>query len=163
MKLIPLTQGKFAMVDDADFEELSRHKWCVLRAARGFYAVRVVWGSRQKMIYMHRAIMGALPGQEVDHIDGNRLNNTRANLRIVDRAGQARGFQSKRIGASSEFRGVSWHTPYNKWRAAIKHEGRQYFLGYFTVEKERAAALVFDNKARELGWPESGLNFPKTN
>lgn len=158
MKLLPLTQGKFAMVSDADFEELNKYKWRANKQGRGFYAIRGIWKFKQT-VYMHRVIMGALPGQQVDHIDGNPLNNQRANLRIVDYAGQRRGFQSKRRGKSSEFRGVYWNKPLQKWQAQIQHAGCIYYVGIF--ENEREAAHARDAKAREFGWPESGMNFPK--
>lgn len=87
MKLIPLTRGLSVKVDDADFAELSAHKWYALRfhKQRAFYAARGGGGGRVGgMIYMHRVISDAPKGKLVDHIDGDGLNNTRANLRICD-------------------------------------------------------------------------------
>lgn len=159
MKLIPLTQGKFAMVDDDVFEELNKFKWHAAKTSRcRVVAGRNAPGPKRGTILMHRVIMNALPGQEVDHKDGNPLNNTRANLRIVNHAGQQRGFISKFPGCSSEFRGVSWDKRLCMWKAHIWQNGRYYWLGRFANESD--AAKAFDKKAREFGWPEYGLNFP---
>ena len=80
MKQIPLTQGKFAIIDDKDFEYLNQWKWTY----DGRYAIRSVAftvGKRSK-IYMHRIILNTPVGMDTDHIDMNRLNNQRLNLRI---------------------------------------------------------------------------------
>lgn len=161
MKLVPLTRGLFAQVDDDRFEALSEHKWHALKAANDYFvAARRAPGGGT--ILMHRVIMGALPGQQVDHKYGNSLNNQCYNLRLLAahtaHAEQQHGFLRKRRGSSSNYRGVSWHKRAGKWRAEIKHGTHRYHLGLFT--DEAAAAKAFDAKARELGWPEYGLNFP---
>lgn len=158
MKLIPLTQGKFAMVDDELFEELNKFKWCALKKGRNFYAVRNMPGARGTNIYMHRAITDALPGQEPDHVDGNGLNNLLTNLSLGDHLANTHSFLKRRVGVSSEYRGVYWDKRRQKWHASLQHAGQRHFIGYFSDEKD--AAKAFDMKARELGWPEQGLNFP---
>lgn len=89
MKTIPLTQGKVALVDDEDYEELSRFKWCATKNRRGkFYAVRggPRAGGGSPTVQMHVVIAGTPAGMDTDHIDGDSLNNQRSNLRICTRA-----------------------------------------------------------------------------
>lgn len=80
MKKIKLTQGKYALVDDDDFEELNKYKWCYIGCG---YAVRSV-GKRlhQKTVYMHRVIMNTPKGYETDHINHDRLDNRKCNLKV---------------------------------------------------------------------------------
>src|SRR5581483_10784361 len=96
MKKIPLTQGKIALVDDADFEWLSQWKWCAQKSftREVWYAVSHISNPapppRQRRLIMHRLIVGAALGGEVDHRDGDGLNNQRFNLRQADHAGNMR-------------------------------------------------------------------------
>ncbi len=84
MKEIRLTQGKVALIDDADFEWLSQWKWRCSRHFRTWYAMRTVHSLGKTMtVSMHRLITGAKPGEQVDHVDGNGINNQRNNLRFV--------------------------------------------------------------------------------
>jgi hypothetical protein len=85
MKKIPLSRGKFAMVDDEDFEWLSGYKWYLsgdLRLCPGYAASAGVKSISTSQL-MHRAIMNPNSNMEVDHIDGDTLNNQRSNLRVV--------------------------------------------------------------------------------
>ena len=86
MREICLTMGKVAIVDDEDYGELSRFKWHAVRDGRVFYAVRNSprrGGERGRLIYMHRQLLEAEPGQRVDHIDRDGLNNSQSNLRFA--------------------------------------------------------------------------------
>src|SRR5689334_16735192 len=85
-KLIPLTRGQSAIVDDTDFEWLSQWKWCALPTHRkdGYYAVRRTPNSNGKLLFMHKFILGATTNQG-DHINGNKLDNRRDNLRPATR------------------------------------------------------------------------------
>ena len=82
MKRIVLTQGKYALVDDEDFERLNQFKWCVMKGLRTIYAYRkspMIKG-KQDTIYMHHEIIGKpQKGFVADHIDGNGLRNTKNN------------------------------------------------------------------------------------
>ena len=81
MKKIPLTQGKFTIVDDADFAKINQHKWYAKKASCNWYAARGIRANGQtKTIYMHRFIMNCPAGQEVDHDNHNSLDNQRGNL-----------------------------------------------------------------------------------
>lgn len=152
MKKIPLTQGKFAIVDDADFGRLMQYKWRfdASRAARGgcdFAHGRVT---------MEQEIMHPPKGRVVDHRDGNRLDNRRRNLYICTPTENARN-RRKQKGCSSHFIGVSLHHN-RKWVAYYHKGGRQYYLGSYTLEEQ--AAKVRDAKIVSLGLNDK-LNFKK--
>jgi hypothetical protein len=144
MKYIELTQGKSAIVDDADYERLSCWKWF---AHSGGYAVRnapMVAGVRYGILYMHRLIVDAPTSTEVDHINGNKLDNRRSNLRICDPSlNQAN--RKIRQNTTSQFKGVRYRADRKKWEARIKVKGRGMFLGYFGAETQ--AARAYDTAA----------------
>lgn len=127
MKEINLTQGKVAIVDDGDFDWLSKWKWTYNQNG---YAVRnVKQGHKQTRIYMHRAIMNA--GRlKVDHKDGDTLNNQRQNLRLCS---QSQNIQNsrKRTDNTSGHKGVTFHRASGKWAASICTNGRRLHLGLF--------------------------------
>lgn len=144
MRLIPLrardgSVRALAVVDDADFEHVSRWRWCLSRGGyprRGFS----VGGGKVRHVALHRELMGEPPaGMVVDHIDRDPLNNRRENLRFVT---QAENLQNKRSyrGASSRHRGVSWDSGNGKWRADARLAGRTVYLGLFTDEEAAAEA-----------------------
>jgi len=145
MKEIKLTRGKVALVDDEDFEELNEHSWHAMRAGRHWYAVRASRiDGKQHPIYMHRVIIDAQPGQDVDHVDMTGLHNYRANLRLcTDTQNQAN--RQKQAGCSSKYKGVTWHKQHSKWMAYIRVHGKRIYLGYFDDEWE--AALAYNDAA----------------
>lgn len=143
MKKIPLSRGKVAIVDDKDYEELSKHKWFASKAYRRdvYYAARnrLPKGSRPAHIQMHRQIMNPPDGLQVDHINGDGLDNRRGNLRIVTAAENTRNQRlSKRN--SSGFRGV--YAKGKKWEAMATHDYQYHYLGLF--EDKTDAAIAFD-------------------
>ncbi len=144
MKEIPLTQGLVAMVDDEDYPLLSQFKWHAMVKDHTSYAMRRVRSvkGRQKPVLMHRVIMSAEPGVEIDHKDGNGLNNMRANLRPCTRHQNARNVRG---WGTSKFKGVSWYPKYQKWRSVIYPDKKQILLGYFPSETE--AALAYNRAA----------------
>ncbi len=150
-RLIPLTRGKFAMVDAADYEQLSKYKWHAIKVAGNFYACRKEGG---KTILMHRQIMQAPPGKVVDHKNHNGLDDHRHNLRKCTQQQNVCNSRSK--GGASGFRGVTRHR--DKWSARVKHRGKQYYLGSF--DDPLQAALARDRKARELAGEYAWLNRP---
>lgn len=149
---IPLSRDVFALVDPEDFEELSQYKWSAIRSGRKFYAIRREKG---RTILMHRQIMKARRGTQVDHKDGDGLNNHRENLRSCTSQQNHANVRSYR--GSSRFVGV-WRTG-NKWQAGITCRGKRYHLGLFDDEIEAAKAR--DRKAWELLGEFAYLNFPE--
>jgi hypothetical protein len=147
MKTIPLTQGKATIVDDDDFAELSRFKWCAMRARGTFYAVRCDYDRERKpkrrLLCMHKSIMGTPRGCETDHVDGDGLNNRRSNLRVVTRGQNAHNHIHKAAGKTSRFRGVCWDRKSGRWHAQMRCAGRRIWSGYFDCEM--AAAQAYDD------------------
>jgi hypothetical protein len=133
MREIILTQGKVALVDDEDFEELNKFKWYASVKKKTSYAQRAKAGQNQKKLFLHRVLIDAPQGFEVDHIDGDGLNNQKSNLRIVTRRENA---QNRHINKSSRFFGVTWDKEHTRWRAAIKIKNVTKYLGLFTTEEE---------------------------
>ena len=150
-KQIPLTQGRFALVDDADYEWLSRFGWYFDRYARR----STRQGEFRGGIRMHREILNAPAHMQVDHRNGNRLDNQRSNLRLATATENARN-KKVRSGGSSRYKGV--HVYRDGWRAAATIGNTNIYLGYFTDEAE--AARAYDNAAREYFGDFARLNFP---
>jgi hypothetical protein len=151
VKRIPLTGGLFVYVDATDYEWLSPYTW----SCHGGYAARHVKGKR---IFMHREIMRPPQGMVVDHIDGNKLNNCRVNMRNCTPAENHRN-RIKGIGASSRFRGVSLRKESGKYRAETRFHGAPVYLGIYDNEVE--AARAYDRWAVEQGIEYARLNFPE--
>jgi hypothetical protein len=159
VKTIELTQGYVALVDDEDYERLSRWRWHanVVRGGRVCALRKKRHRGRMTTIYMHREIVGAKPGQQVDHINGDALDNRRGNLRICT-ISQNNQNRYANTGASSQYKGVCWDKGADKWRATITAGGRRKYLG--TFEDEREAALAYDAAARELFGEFARPNLP---
>ena len=148
-KLIPLTQGKFAKVDNEDFDKVKNINWAFSKG----YAYNTLIG------HMHRLIMNAPDDMLVDHKEiEETLDNRRSNLRLATRA-QNQHNQRPQSKSSSKYKGVGWHKPRNKWSGFIGYKGKKYHLGYF--EDEIECAKVRDKKALELHGEFAYLNFPE--
>lgn len=155
--VIPLTQGKFAIVDNADLEELSSHKWYALKHPNNrWYAVRDKYLDGERThIRMHRQLMKATKGQEIDHRNRDGLFNCRCNLRFCTRSQNNSNQQPKE--GTSKYKGIYWHKPNKKWIARIKLNQKHYYLGSFVNEVE--AAKAYDEKAKELFGEFARTNF----
>lgn len=157
---IPLTQGKFALIDEEDAPLISRFKWCARRAIGRdtYYAVRSTYsGNTHKTVLMHRVILDAPDGTEGDHIDGDGLNNTRTNLRLSTTA-QNHCNARRRSNNTSGYKGVSWDKSRGLWAAEARMNGRRIRCGRFATAEE--AARAYDRAAMQLQGEFARLNFP---
>ena len=158
---IPLTQGKYAIVDPEDFERLNKYKWHVVRGAKTYYASRNSRiGNKRIAIKMHREILNPPAPLVVDHINHKGYDNRRANLRPATRAQNAvnKSIQTTSSG-SSKYRGVSWHKNRQKWQAYIGVNYKQIIIGYY--DNEIKAAKAYDKEAKKHHGEFGVLNFPK--
>lgn len=144
----------FALVDDADYEAVLAHRWH--RGSGGDAQRNVKRDDRWTTESLHVFLMGKRFGYEVDHKNGNKLDNRRENLRWATDAENARN--CKRKGASSRFKGVTWAEGKRLWRVRIMFLGKGVHVGYFTNEED--AARAYDRKALELFGEFARLNFP---
>lgn len=149
MKEIFLTQGKVALIDDADFSVVGRYKWSAEKSKSTFYAVAKVKvsGGTRKM-RMHRFLLMPEAGMLVDHRDRNGLNNQRHNLRICN---SRQNNADRGASGASSYKGVCATTirrknksgeikEYAYWQASIQVDGKSKIVGRFRTEKEAAAA-----------------------
>jgi len=141
MRKIKLTQGKYTIVDDNDFERLNQWKWCY--NSWGYAKM----GQNYKTILMHRLIMKTPEGMETDHINGDRLDNRRSNLRICTNA-QNHWNRKKQKNNTSKYTGIRWHKEGKKWEATVQFNKKKIYLGLFKNKTE--AAKNYNQKAREL-------------
>lgn len=146
MKKIPLTQGKFALVDDADFERLSQFKWCV--NGRGYAEA---WDIKNKKTFrMHRFLMGFPEDKNIDHINGNKIDNRIINLRVCTQQGNTMNMSVHKDNPTG-YKGVSWDKAREKYEACIRVNKRKKFLGRFDTAVEAAKAY---NKAAKESYGE---------
>lgn len=158
MKEIPLTQGKFALVDDEDYEWLMQWSWCISSAGYAKRGCRIE--GKRITVSMHCAIMRAPDGMEVDHADRNPLNNQKSNLRIATRAqnGMNRPKVKRNGAATSQYKGVWYDKRRNCWYAMITINRKAIYLG--TFQDEIDAAKAYDNAATNHYGTFAYLNLP---
>lgn len=148
---IPLTQGKVAVVDEADAPLVTPYKWYASwrKSSQTFYAATKTREGRKnsKGILMHRLITGAKPGEQVDHDNHNGLDNRRGNLRICSHAENLRNARITSRPKTSRFKGVYYRKDgyIKRWRAVVRSNGKQVIIGVFHTEEE--AARAYDREA----------------
>lgn len=145
MKTIPLTKGMVALVDDEDFEFLNQWKWTASCCDTHWYAARGFQEHYHKnRILMHRQLMGAVSGQQIDHQDRNSLNNQKSNLRFSSQS-QNVANSNKSKANTSGFKGVTWYKRGQIWQAQLMVNGINHYLGRFDSAQE--AANAYDTAA----------------
>lgn len=147
MKQIPLGGGHFTLVDDKDFEELSKYKWRLSKSDKGhYYARRSSYRETGKKthVFMHRQTLNPPKGMPVDHINNNGLDNRRSNIRVVTTSQNIIRIPKVQTGIS-KYKGVRFSKARNGWYANFEYMGKRYFRGYFKTEEE--AALAYNRLA----------------
>ena len=151
---IPLSRGRVALVSDEDYERVSAHKWSL---DRNGYAVRVTGARPRRKVMLHRFILDAPRGFDVDHINGDLLDTRRTNIRLATRA-QNNANTGPRPGSTSRYKGVRLAEGGRVWLAEISVNSHKRTIGRFA--DETAAALAYD-AAAAAAWGEfARLNFP---
>lgn len=141
MKVLPLNRGLSALVDDADYDLVMKYHWYAAwgKTSNTWYAAVT---NTKPYIQMHRLILGAKAGEEVDHRDHNGLNNTRANIRICTHRQNHQNMRKYR-GGKCPYKGVYFfsHKPVpNPWYVQITVNGKILNLGMFSTPEEGAQA-----------------------
>lgn len=157
---VPLTRGAVAIVDLADAESVSQWSWSLWSIRNKQYAranVGLNNGTR-RYVAMHFYLIGQ-KDMEVDHANGDGLDNRRSNLRVCTHQQNMRNM-TRLVTGSSPFKGVSWFRRDQCWRAYIVSDAKQKHLGYFVDEIE--AARAYDKAAREFFGEFALLNFPES-
>lgn len=162
VKTIKLSRGYYALVDDDFQDEFGGLGWFAIKITdTRVYAARWSRGGlkNRKLIYMHRYVLGKPTERDVDHIDGNGLNNQRGNLRWASRSdNQANKGISKQN--TSGYKGVTWNKRLKKWQASISRENQ---TRYISVHKNiEDAARAYDRECLRVHGEFAVLNFPNS-
>lgn len=152
MKKIPLTQGKYALVDDADYECLKQFNWRIRITGRQVYAIRDLpkHKGKRRTMPIQRFLLNAHPPLYIDHINSDGLDNRRSNLRICTKQ-QNNMNQRPQVGKSSVYKGVTWRTRDKIWAAQIHINKKTIHLGHFKLETDAARAY---NEAAKIYFGE---------
>jgi hypothetical protein len=149
-----------ATVDTEDLPRLSIRRWYSEKRDTTIYASSNYYeDGKEKKIYMHTVVLGQPPvGMEIDHINGNGLDNRKENLRFCTHRQNCQARRKRNKNVTSKYKGVSWLKDSKKWRARIYHaDGYREHLGYF--ESEIEAAKAYDKAALELFGDFATCNF----
>jgi len=168
---IPLSRGYFALVDTADLGRVSAHKWHLKtqRAHPGKYYAQTTFstgrGGDKSTVQLHRFILNAPPGQIVDHINGNPLDNRRSNLRFCTARENSTNVVNSKNRKRGGYKGVTWNRNAQKWEVGIavgsvRSNGKRsrLYLGLFVDPAD--AARAYDAAALKYFGEFAALNFP---
>lgn len=148
MRYIKVSQGYSAVVDNEDYDRLIVYRWYALKTKYKIYA------KNENHVLMHRMVLNHESRLDIDHKNGNGLDNRKKNLRICTRS---QNNYNQKPRNNRKYKGVRQH--YNKWVARIRYKGREIHLGSY--ETEELAARAYDVAAKELAGNFAKLNFPK--
>lgn len=154
--VVPNAAGHHLVVDRIDAERVGAHTWRVDSGDRTFKFYTSIGGRK---VYLSRFILGAKPGELVDHINGDRLDNRRANLRLASHLENSRNRRKSDLATTSRFKGVCKNTRGRRlWKSAIRANGKVISIGKFDCEE--AAARAYDEAARRFHGAFGRFNFP---
>lgn len=149
MKKIFLSQGKFSIVDDEDYEIVNKFKWTLNKMGKREYGYRAFKLSGKRIVVpLHRFIVDCPIGLIVDHINGNGLDNRRCNLRICTQSQNHMNQRTQTRKKTSIYKGVCWNKLIKKWASKIKINNKTINIGFFDSEKK--ASFAYDEKAKLL-------------
>lgn len=155
MVIVPLTQGRVTIIDDEDENRVSQYKWCAYKhkdkntwyATHNFKTIEGTFYGQD----LHRFIMNAKPGIQIDHKDGNGLNNQKSNLRFCNNTENHQNQKKSKTyngkPTTSIHKGVVWYKKEKRFRSRISIDGKRIHLGWFKNEIE--AAKSYDKAATE--------------
>ena len=137
MKIIKLTQNKETIIDNEYYQLLNKYKW------QYHHTGDVIRGEmrngKYKILSLHREIMNAVKGEQVDHINHNRLDNRKCNLRICTK--QQNSFNRKgNLNSKSKYKGVWWYESLKRWQVYITYNKKHEYLGVYKDIREAAKA-----------------------
>lgn len=154
-RLIRLTQGRFAIVDEEDFERVNQYRWCAHNHGNTSYAIRGYKNdNKSRGVKMHQFILN-FPDMLIDHINRNGLDNRKCNLRTCTHSMNMANRSSNK-DSYSKYKGVCYHKVNRKFVSAINYNGNRIYLGSFSNEID--AAKAYDIKALEFYGEFAKLN-----
>lgn len=140
MITVQITQGKEVLVSNEDYSEISDYNWSY--SASTGYAVRKGRKNRSEplTVHMHRVIIDVKANEQVDHINGNKLDNRRSNLRVASVQKNSFNRKKPKVKCTSQYKGVLKRKNASKWEARIKFNNKAIYLGRFVNEEDAARA-----------------------
>lgn len=140
-RLIPLTQGKFAIVDEEDFDSINKYKWCIHSGGYAFRHDSIT----KKWVFLHHFLLNAGYRKKCDHINRDKLDNRKSNLREATTIQNAYN-QLVRINNKLGVKGVCWNKKCKKYQAQITLNGKNISLGYYDTINEASLAYIVASK-----------------
>lgn len=151
---MPSTKGQVIKICECHYDKVKHWKWSAsLHSRKGApekyipFRMQVIDG-KQVGILMNRFVLDAKPGEKVDHIDGNSMNNACDNLRLATQSQNNLNQKGAKHNSKSGYKGVYWHKGAQKWAAEVVYDHKKYYLGLFEDVKE--AGKTYNAKALEL-------------